>query len=73
MTNLGEHTSDRAHFVTIAFPFCNYEYSEDSGASWHHAIRGYLKTGQWVRTPAPSSPVRYTAAWMPSTAGEFQI
>jgi Concanavalin A-like lectin/glucanases superfamily/Peptidase family M23 len=73
VTNLGEHTTDRAHFVTIAFPFCNYEYSEDSGATWHHMIRGYLKQGQWVRSVAPKSPVRYTAAWTPNTTGEYQI
>ncbi|HEX2078298.1 MAG TPA: LamG-like jellyroll fold domain-containing protein [Longimicrobium sp.] len=73
VTNLGEHTTDREHFVTIPFPFCNYEYSSDSGASWHHAIRGYLKKGQWVRNGAPRSPVRYTAAWGPGTSGEFQI
>jgi murein DD-endopeptidase MepM/ murein hydrolase activator NlpD len=73
VTNLGEHTTDRAHFVTIAFPFCNYEYSDDSGATWHHAIRGYLKKGQWVRSPAPKSPIRYTAAWIPNTGGEYQI
>jgi predicted Rdx family selenoprotein len=71
VTNLGEHTTDRAHFVTIAFPFCNYEYSDDSGATWHHAIRGYLKKDQWVRSPAPKSPVRYTAAWTPNTTGEY--
>ncbi len=73
LTNLGEHTSDRAHFVTIAFPYCNYEYSEDNGATWHHVIRGYLKKGQWVRNPEPKSPVRYTAAWVPNTTGEYQI
>jgi hypothetical protein len=73
VTNLGEHTADRAHFVTIAFPFCNYEYSDDSGATWHHVIRGYLKKGQWVRNPVPKSPVRYTAAWTPNTTGEYQM
>lgn len=73
VTNLGEHTTDRAHFVTIAFPFCNYEYSDDGGITWHHSIRGYLKKGQWVRNPAPKSPVRYTAAWEPNTTGEYQI
>jgi hypothetical protein len=73
VTNLGEHTTDRAHFVTIPFPFCNYEYSDDSGATWHHAIRGYLKKGQWVRNPPPKSPVRYTAAWTQNTTGEYQI
>ena len=73
VTNLGEHTTDRAHFVTIAFPFCNYEYSDDKGATWHHAIRGYLKQGQWVRNPVPKSPVRYTAAWTPNTTGEYQM
>ena len=73
VTNLGEHTSDRAHFTTIPFPICNYEYSNDNGATWRHAIRGYLKQGQWVRNPAPSSPVRYTAAWTPNTSGEHQI
>ena len=73
VTNLGEHTKDRDHFVTIAFPFCNYEYSEDSGASWHHVIRGYLQQGQWVRNPVPASPVRYTAAWTLSTSGEYQM
>jgi hypothetical protein len=73
VTNLGEHTTDRAHFVTIPFPFCNYEYSDDEGETWHHVIRGYLKKGQWVRNPSPKSPVRYTAAWTPSTTGEYQI
>jgi murein DD-endopeptidase MepM/ murein hydrolase activator NlpD len=73
VTNLGEHTTDRAHFVTIAFPFCNYEYTDDSGASWHHVIRGYLKQGQWVRNPTPKSPVRYTVAWRPNTTGEYQM
>jgi hypothetical protein len=73
VTNLGEHTTDREHFVTIAFPFCNYEYSDDSGATWKHAIRGYLKKGQWVRNPAPKSKVRYTAAWTKKKTGEYQI
>jgi Concanavalin A-like lectin/glucanases superfamily/Polyglycine hydrolase-like, structural repeat/Peptidase family M23 len=73
VTNLGEHTTDRDHFVTMAFPFCNYEYSEDSGATWHHVIRGYLKQGQWVRSGTPRSPIRYTAAWTPATTGEYQI
>lgn len=73
VTNLGEHTTDRDHFVTIAFPFCNYEYSNNQGQTWRHAIRGYLEKGQWVRNPAPASPVRYTAAWAPGSGGEFQI
>jgi hypothetical protein len=73
VTNLGEHTTDREHFVTIAFPFCNYEYSEDNGVTWDHVIRGYLKKGQWVRNPLPKSPVRYTAAWTMNTTGEYQI
>ena len=73
VTNLGEHTTDRDHFVTIAFPYCNYEYSDDQGATWHHAIRGYLKKGQWVRTPAPGSPIRYTAAFSPLQSGEYQM
>jgi hypothetical protein len=73
LTNLGEHTTDRDHFVTIPLPFCNYEYSTDSGATWHHAIRGYLEKGQWVRNGAPRSPIRYTAAWSPLTGGEFQM
>jgi hypothetical protein len=73
VTNLGEHTTDRSHFITIAFPYCNYEYSDDSGATWHHAIRGYLKKGQYVRSPAPASPVRYMAAWVPSTTSEYQM
>jgi len=73
VTNLGEHTADRAHFVTIAFPFCNYEYSDNAGVTWQHAIRGYLRQGQWVRNPAPKSPVRYTAAWSPGNTGEYQM
>jgi hypothetical protein len=73
VTNLGEHTTDRAHFVTIPFPICNYEYSDDNGATWHHAIRGYLKQGQQVRNTVPKSPVRYTAAWTPNTTGEYQM
>lgn len=73
VTNLGEHTTDRGHFVTIPFPFCNYEYSDDRGATWHHAIRGYLDAGQWVRNAAPKSPIRYTAAWTQATTGEYQI
>ncbi len=73
LTNLGEHTTDRAHFVTIPFPFCNYEVSDDQGKSWRHVIRGYLQKGQWVRNPTPSSPIRYTAAWSKSQAREVQI
>lgn len=73
ITNLGEHTTDRAHFVTIPLPYCNYEYSNDKGATWKHAIRGYLEKGQWVRSPAPASPVRYAAAWARSTTGERQM
>ena len=75
LTNLGEHkaATDFAHFLTIPLPYCNYEYSDDDGASWQHAIRGYLKEGQWVRNPAPMSPIRYTAAWTPNTTGEHQI
>ena len=73
LTNLGEHTTNRAHFVTIPLPFCNYEYSDNQGASWHHVIRGYLEKNQWVRSPAPASPVRYTAAWTPATTGEYQM
>lgn len=73
VTNLGEHTTDRDHFVTIPFPFCNYEYSNNLGVTWQHAIRGYLADGQWVRNGKPRSPVRYTAAWTPNTTGEYQI
>lgn len=73
LTNLGEHTTDRGHFVTIPLPFCNYEYTEDNGQTWHHVIRGYLKQGQWVRSPAPKSLVRYTAVWTPGTTGEYQV
>jgi len=73
ITNLGEHTTDRGHFVTIAFPYCNYEYSDDQGTTWHRVIRGVPKEGQWVRSPAPASPIRYTAAWTQNTTGEYQI
>jgi hypothetical protein len=73
VTNLGEHTTDRAHFVTIPAPFCNYEVSDDQGASWRHVIRGYPRKGQWVRNPTPRSPIRYTSAWSKSQESEVQI
>ncbi len=72
-TNQGEHTTDRKHYVTIPFPSCNYEYSENSGVTWQNVIWGHLKTGQWARNPALKAPIRYIAVWSPNDGGEFKI
>lgn len=74
VTNQGEGNKGAAGaFRTIPAPFCNYEYSEDQGKSWHHVIRGIPLEGQWVRQTISNSPVRYTAVWRPSTEGEIQV
>ncbi len=74
VTNLGEGNKDAGGtFITIPAPFCNYEYSEDQGKTWHHVIRGIPLEGQWVRQAVSNSPVRFAAVWRPSTEGEIQV
>ena len=71
-TNLGESRTTGV-FVTIPAPFSNYEASDDQGSTWYLVLRGIPQAGQWVRRAAPTSSVRYTAVWRPSTEGEIQV
>lgn len=74
VTNLGEGNKNAGGtFVTIPAPFCNYEYSEDQGTTWHQVIRGIPLEGQWVRQAVSNSPVRFSAVWRRSTEGEIQV
>ena len=73
-TNLGESNKNAGgQFVTVPAPMCNYEVSDDQGQTWREVIRGIPSNGQWVRRPVVDTPVRYTAVWHPSTAGEIQV
>jgi murein DD-endopeptidase MepM/ murein hydrolase activator NlpD len=71
-TNLGESRTAGA-FVTIPAPFSDYEASDDQGTTWYRVLRGIPLAGQWVRRAAPTSSVRYSAVWRPSTEGEIRV
>ena len=74
VTNLGEGRKNAGGaFVTIPFPFANYDASDDGGTSWQHNLRGIPRQGQWLRRAVGVSPVRHTAVWQPSTEGEIQV
>ncbi|HST23573.1 MAG TPA: LamG-like jellyroll fold domain-containing protein, partial [Blastocatellia bacterium] len=50
VTNLGEgRKNDGGTFVTIPFPFANYEESNDNGKTWKQVLRGIPRQGQWIR------------------------
>jgi murein DD-endopeptidase MepM/ murein hydrolase activator NlpD len=75
VTNTGEsrhNVAGTGTFVTIPAPYSNYEVSTDGGATWQHVVRGVPKKGQRIRR-ATISPVRWTAVWRRSTAGETQV